>query len=95
MRLVIDVSSLPPTMELVEVDELTEMTVEVVSSSDVWIDPAMLVDLAGHRGDPEWSVSFAQMVAYAATRGLVGDDGCVRARVEQVSVSATADPTGG
>jgi hypothetical protein len=47
----------------------------------VWIDPALLTELAGER-DEAWAQKFADMVAFAAGKGWVDDRGRLRAHIE-------------
>ena len=52
-------------------------------ASHVFVEPALIEDLAGERaGDPAWRESLAAMLRFAAEHGWVDAAGRVRAHVE-------------
>jgi hypothetical protein len=48
-----------------------------------WISPDWLRQASGRTDDPAWSQSFEGMLAYAAKKGWVNQDGAIRGHIER------------
>lgn len=82
MYLLVDTSVMPPSVELCEPDGFSSFRVAVTTASHVWIDPGLLSGLMGDTADDAWEQKLAGMVAYAAGKGWLDDQGRLRAHIE-------------
>lgn len=84
MYIEIDLTTVPPEVCLREPDRFDELHVEVRRTDHVRVRPEHLLELAGDRAqEPRWREGFEAMIAYAARRGWVDEQG-VRAHVESL-----------
>ncbi|GAB7005677.1 hypothetical protein JCM18899A_31500 [Nocardioides sp. AN3] len=81
MYIHIDVTRIPPTVELRAPDDFSDFRVDVVSSSHVWVDPSVLQVLAARDSDAQWQERLTAMAAFAESRGWTDDQGRIRAHV--------------
>ena len=83
MYIDLDLSVVPPISSLRDADDFERFTVVANRPSHVFVRVEELRRLAGERDDdPEWQAKLAGMIAYAESKGWVGEDGTVRAHVE-------------
>ena len=83
MRITIDMSSVPPAVELHDADDLTSLKIVSAQARRAYIAPGTLRELAGDAAsDPEWEQRFQKMLEYAFANGWTRDDGAVRAHIE-------------
>jgi hypothetical protein len=78
----VDVSQVPPVVEVREAGDLSRFSVAVVAPSHAWVRPEVLAELSGREGDEAWQEELAGMVRFADSQGWVDDAGRVRAHVE-------------
>lgn len=82
MYVQIDMSTLPPSVELRDADDLSDFRIIASVPSHMWLDPDTIANLAGRSGDTAWNDRWAEMVAHARENGWVDTDGRVRAHVQ-------------
>ena len=76
-------NSVPPAVELLDVDDLTSLKIVSAQPEHSYIAPETLRALAGDAvADPEWDERFQSMLEYARSHGWTRDDGAVRAHIE-------------
>jgi hypothetical protein len=79
----VDLSTIPPVIELHEADDLRSLKVVVNRAEATYLAADTLRSLAGTRADdPEWQQRFAAMLEYAQDHGWLREDGHVQAHVE-------------
>jgi hypothetical protein len=78
----VDMSSLPPRVELIERDDFTAFKVLVVGDH-AFVSRDAIIAFAGEDGlDPAWLDQLDAMLQYAARSGWTGADGTVAAHVD-------------
>jgi hypothetical protein len=83
MRISIDMSRVPPAVELLDVDDHTSLKIVSTQPEHSYIAPETLRALAGEAAaEPEWDERFQRMLEYARRHGWTRDDGAVRAHIE-------------
>lgn len=82
MYVKIDMSTVPPGVELHNADDFSDFRVITSVPSHVWLSPNAVADLAGRSDDTSWNDRLADMVAYAREKGWVDNEGRVRAHVQ-------------
>jgi hypothetical protein len=82
MRIDVDLATVPPTLRLADPDDFDAFSVSVAPAEHAFVDPAVVIGLAGDRGGQiPWRQQFEQMRAYAERSGWVDDDGAIRAHI--------------
>jgi hypothetical protein len=82
MYIEIDLSVVPPRVQLREPDDFKAFSVAVIEPEHAWVGPDALRELAGDRAsDPKWLEQLDGMLAFAASKGWVREDGAVRAHL--------------
>jgi hypothetical protein len=84
MYIHIDVTQVPPLVELHDADDFKKFHVVLTSADQAWVDPEALVGIAGRSTDPRWQEELAGMVRFAESKGWL-QGGRIRAHVETVS----------
>ena len=79
----LDTRQLPPTLELLEPDDLGSFKAVFVMETHTWVPPSTLSELHPE-ADDAWREELEGMIAFAAQRGWTDDAGRVRAHVEVV-----------
>lgn len=93
MYIEVDLSTVPPALELREPHDLTSFSVRVRSATHAWTTPETIRSLAGDlAAQAEWNERFEKMVAFARQRGWIGDDDSIRAHIEFQPAGVPADP---
>jgi hypothetical protein len=83
MRISLDMSAMPPTVQLLDADDLTSLKIVSAQPGHAYIAPETLRALAGSvASEPEWEQRFQKMLEYARSDGWTRDDGAVRAHFE-------------
>lgn len=83
MRIELDLNTMPPTATLHDRDDFERFEVVAEKADHVFVPVDELRRLAGERAeDAEWQRQLEGMVAYAESKGWVGEDGSIRAHVE-------------
>jgi hypothetical protein len=83
MYVQVDVSQVPPVTTVHDTGDFSGFEVRIVATPEVSVDPALIRAAAGDvSGD--WEERFGAMVAYAASKGWVDDDGQIKAHVVMV-----------
>jgi hypothetical protein len=82
MYVCIDVSQIPPVVEVRESDHLDSFSVVLSAPPHVWIKPQTIAELAGRTDDTAWLERFAAMIVYASRKDWVDDQGRIRAHVD-------------
>ncbi len=78
----VDLSTVPPSVELREAGDFTSFSVRVGSSPHAWVAPEPIRSLAGGvAGQAEWNDGLETMITFARAHGWVGEDGAIRAHV--------------
>jgi hypothetical protein len=86
VKIEIFLSSVPPSVVLGDAEDFASLSVLVHDADHVWIDPNMLIALAGELGESEtWRSHLDEMLDVAGHFGWVDSDGSVRAHVEHPS----------
>jgi hypothetical protein len=78
----IDLTQLPPSVEVCEPDEFNSFSVVASVPPHVWIEPGTVAHIAGRTSDAAWRERLAGMIDYAASKGWVNEHGQVRAHIE-------------
>jgi hypothetical protein len=83
MQIHIDLSTIPPEIELREADDFTRFSATSVSVPETYVTRDALESLAGQlASDPDWRRQLQGMLDYAQGRGWVRGDGAIQAHVE-------------
>jgi hypothetical protein len=83
VRIELDLTTVPPTATLADVDDFERFEVVAAPVSHVFVPVEELRRLAGERaGDPAWEESLEGMVAYARSKDWLDENGAIRAHVE-------------
>jgi hypothetical protein len=83
MEIHVDLSQVPPSIELREPEDFKRFSVSCASVQDSYVSRAVLEDLAGERAaDPDWRRQLEAMLAYAGSKGWLREDGAIQAHVE-------------
>lgn len=83
MYVELDLTLLPPAIELREPDDFTGFKILVKPGDGAGVPVSVLRALAGERAeDAEWQGNLERMLAYAAEHGWIQEDGAIRAHVE-------------
>jgi hypothetical protein len=83
MYIEIDLTTVPPALALREADDFKGFKVVAGRPEHAFVAPEALRSLAGDRADDDtWREQLDGMLAYAASKGWVRQDGAVRAHVE-------------
>lgn len=86
MQITIDTSELPPVVSLAEPEDFKRFKVVVDVPPSMWIERETILQLARERaGDPQWLAGLDAMLAYAAGKGWLNEQGAVQAHVECLS----------
>ncbi len=78
----VDVSQVPPVVELRDLEDFTRFSVVVAAPAYAWVDPDGLAELGGRSEDAAWRRQLAGMVRFADSLGWFDERGRVRAHVE-------------
>lgn len=84
MRIELDLSTVPPTLELADADDCTALSLRIRPTSHAHVPVGLLRALAeDHPVGADWEDRFAAMLTYADSRGWIrGEDGAVRVHIE-------------
>lgn len=83
MYITVDLSSVPPAVELCDPHDFASFSVRVVPARHAWVAPETLRSLAGGLGSlPEWNEGLEAMTAFARRHGWLDESGAIRAHVE-------------
>lgn len=94
MWIEVDLSSVPPGVTLHDAEDLRSFKVVVRGAEHAHVAPDTVRALAGAHGeDPGWCEQFEGMLAYAASKGWVREDGAIRAHVEPAGPAAGGQPS--
>jgi hypothetical protein len=78
----VDLTAVPPTISLLEPDDLTSFSVRA-RGEHAFVDRGTLIALAGERAnDAAWLERLDKMLAYAASKGWADESGRTRAHIE-------------
>jgi hypothetical protein len=84
MHIEVDLSAVPPALNLRESEDFGMFKLVVRDADHVWVDVDQIKALAGEQGrDPAWLQQFDGMVAYARDHGYLDDEGRMRGHVER------------
>lgn len=86
MYVQIDMSTIPPSVELRDADDFSDFRVVASVPPHIWLAPDAIAELANRSDDTAWNDRLADMVAYARDKGWVDTDGRVRAHVQTEDV---------
>jgi hypothetical protein len=78
----VDLSQVPPLVELCDQEDFTSFKVSVQAPPHAWIDPSTLTTMAGRADDGAWQSKLTSMIAYARSHGWLDESGRIRAHVE-------------
>lgn len=78
----VDLSQVPPVVEVREAQDFTALSAVISVQGHVWVDPDVLCPAAE---DASAARGFAAMVDFARAHGWVDDRGFIRAHVENGS----------
>ncbi len=78
----VDVTQVPPVIELREPDDFTRFSVVVAAPPHAWIHPDDLAGLSGRSEDAAWREDLGGMLRFADSRGWLDERGRVRAHVQ-------------
>jgi hypothetical protein len=82
VHITVDLSTVPPLVELEGADDLKSFSVVLHEPEHAWVSLEELKRLAGPRAeDTEWLAELDKMVAYASSKGWVREDGALRAHL--------------
>jgi hypothetical protein len=82
MRIIVSLATIPPGCRLVEADDCTSLSVEVVRVEHAFIAPEVLQAMAAREiTRSDWPTRFGAMLDYARSKGWTDTDGAVRAHV--------------
>jgi hypothetical protein len=83
MQIHVDLSTIPPELELREADDFTRFSVTASPVAETHVAPDALESLAGQlASDPDWRGRLQGMFDYAQGKGWIRGDGAIRAHVE-------------
>jgi hypothetical protein len=83
MQIHVDLSTIPPQLELREADDFTRFSVTASSVAETHVARDVLESLAGKRAsDPDWRRELQGMLDYAQGKGWIRGDGAIQAHVE-------------
>lgn len=83
MYVEIDLSLVPPVLELREPTDFSAFKVVMKRMDTAGVRVSILRELAGERTeDAKWQGQFDRMLAYAASHNWIRDDGSIEAHVE-------------
>lgn len=83
MEIHLDLSQVPPVIELREPDDFKRFSVSCEPVKDSYVSRAAVEELAGERAaNPEWRRQLEAMLSYAGSEGWVREDGAIQAHVE-------------
>ncbi|GAB2848455.1 hypothetical protein GCM10022221_54770 [Actinocorallia aurea] len=82
MYLTVDLSSVPPAVELHEPDDFAAFSVRIAQATHAFVTPDTLRALAGDlAASPEWNDGLAAMLAHASKNGWLDGSGAIRAHL--------------
>lgn len=86
----VDVGAIPPVVEVLEPENLTELKTVVAVGDHTWIQPDVL---RPPDADPALDDGLAAMIRYADQHGWVDESGRVRAHVEIEHPGSSTTPS--
>ena len=83
MHIELDLNTVPPGLRLSDADNFADFAITARRPQTASVSRQTLEALAGDRaGDPEWQRQLDAMIAYARSRGWIGDDGAIQGHIE-------------